>query len=105
MKFLFSDRLCVLCRQHDAKFKFHGKVKRDKDHNICHRCYRSLIDRNQARLITEIHRGPLVIFELSSFFRQALEQPGLRNLGSRYDCRKNLDRSREISFDAQERTA
>lgn len=81
MKFpaALSTRLCVLCRQHGAKFTFRGRVKRDKDHNVCHRCYRSMSDRNRARLIAATRRGPVVVYEVSSFYRQALEQPAIRS--------------------------
>jgi hypothetical protein len=84
MKFLdvLSDRLCVLCRHYDAKFTFRGRVKRDKDHNLCHRCYRSLSDRHRARCIADIRHGRVVVYEGSTFFRQALEQPPAKNLRS-----------------------
>ncbi len=51
MKFsiFLAGRLCVLCKQHEAKFIFRGRVKRDRHHNVCHRCYRSLQDSNAAR--------------------------------------------------------
>lgn len=54
MKFsiAFSRRLCALCKQHDAKFTFRGRVKRDKGHDVCHRCYRSLRDKNEARRVS-----------------------------------------------------
>lgn len=77
MKFpaALSTRLCVLCKQHDAKFTFKGRVKRDKDHNICHRCYRSFSDRHRAQRIVGTRSTPIVVYELTSFYRQALEQP------------------------------
>jgi hypothetical protein len=80
MKFpaALSARLCILCSRHPAKFTFRGRVKRDKDHDLCHRCYRSWSDRNHARRIADTHRSPIVVYELSSFFRQALEQPAMR---------------------------
>lgn len=68
------DRLCVLCRERDAKFTFRGRVKRDKDHNLCHRCYRSLWDRNVAHGIA-LTRPRLFDLAASVFFRQLLEQP------------------------------
>ena len=81
MKFAaaFSRRLCTLCKQHDAKFTFRGRVKRDKEHDVCHRCYRSLRDRNSARQLSTGRRQGALRFETSSYFyRQLLEQPWTR---------------------------
>ncbi len=78
MKFAgaLSRRLCALCKQHDAKFTFRGQVKRDKEHDVCHRCYRSLRDRNAARQLSTGSRRRAAGFETSSYFYpQLLEQP------------------------------
>jgi hypothetical protein len=78
MKFTatISSRLCVLCKQHDAKFTFRGRVQRDRQHEICHRCYRSLRDRNAAMQLPRVSHPRSVSFETSSyFFRQLLQQP------------------------------
>jgi hypothetical protein len=83
MKFAvaFSSRLCALCKQHDANFTFRGQVKRDKQYDVCHRCYRSLRDRNAARHLSTGFRQAEVAFETSSYFyRQLLEQPWARKV-------------------------
>ena len=78
MKFppVLSSRSCVLCKQHDAKFAFQGKVRRDRQHDICQRCYRSLRDRNTAMQLSKTSQPRAMSFETSSyFFRQLLQQP------------------------------
>lgn len=40
--------LCVLCNKRPALFKYKGEVKRDRDHNVCLQCFRSIRDHNQA---------------------------------------------------------
>jgi len=78
MKFLkaASSRLCVRCLDHPAKFKFRGRVKRDKDHVLCPRCYRSLTDMCRARRIASERPRRVFAYESTPhFFRQALEQP------------------------------
>jgi hypothetical protein len=80
MKFLkaVTGKVCIRCQEHPAKFRFRGQVKRDKDHTLCPRCYRSLADRCHAqRVATE---GPSRVFtyeSTASFFRQTLEQPAV----------------------------
>lgn len=51
MKHLRKDGLCVLCETRPALFKYRGKVKRDKHHNVCLQCFRSLDDRNRTRYV------------------------------------------------------
>jgi hypothetical protein len=84
MKFAgtISQRLCALCKQHHAKFTFRGRVKRDKEHDVCHRCYRSLRDRNAARQLSARSNRRAAGFEASSYFYgQLLEQPWIRKVG------------------------
>ena len=69
---LYSHKLCTLCQRHNAKFTFRGRVKRDKDHDVCHRCYRSLSDKNRARSVPAIRPYSTFPYEGTSFFRQAL---------------------------------
>jgi hypothetical protein len=78
MKFLkaASSRLCIRCHEHPAKFRFRGRVKRDKDHTLCPRCHRSLADICRAwRVATEMPSRVFAYQSTTSFFRQALEQP------------------------------
>lgn len=42
-------RLCVQCKQRPALFKYHGKIKADKTHTLCQRCFRDL--KNSLRLV------------------------------------------------------
>jgi hypothetical protein len=75
---LYSHKLCTLCQRHHAKFTFRGRVKRDKDHDVCHRCYRSLRDKNRARSILLIRPYSIFPCEGTSFFRQALGKATLK---------------------------
>jgi hypothetical protein len=38
-------RLCAACRERKALFQYRGRVKRDRDHDLCPQCYRALINR------------------------------------------------------------
>lgn len=81
MKFqdFLTKRLCRICRHRNAKFTFRGHVKRDRQHDICHKCYRGLRDRNVARQLSGTINPQLLSLEMSSYFyRQTLEQPGTR---------------------------
>jgi hypothetical protein len=86
MKFLKAvpSRLCIRCQEHPAKFRFRGRVKRDKDHTLCPRCHRSLADRCHAqRVATERPTRVFAYESTASFFRQTLEQPAIEKLGCR----------------------
>jgi hypothetical protein len=50
MKFV-KDRknLCLEYGTHRALFRFRGKVKRDKEHTLCFRCFHSVSDAWRAR--------------------------------------------------------
>jgi hypothetical protein len=48
VKFTHKDRQCRLCHSRPAKFRFQGKVKRDKDHELCFQCFRSVTSSNRA---------------------------------------------------------
>jgi hypothetical protein len=37
-------RICLECRQRRARFRFRGIVRADRDHTLCFRCYRSLLN-------------------------------------------------------------
>jgi hypothetical protein len=43
-------RLCQICHQRPARFRFRGKVKRDADHDICFQCYRRVITQAKAAI-------------------------------------------------------
>lgn len=40
-------RLCRVCGKHPARFCFRGVVKRDRQHDLCFHCWRSM--RNQIK--------------------------------------------------------
>jgi len=45
-------RACRGCGQRRAKFRFRRVVKADRFHELCFRCYRSLVDGQRARRLT-----------------------------------------------------
>lgn len=47
-----SRKLCVSCQQRRSLFRFRGVVKRDDDHTLCFRCFRSLRDSVRARMLS-----------------------------------------------------
>jgi len=47
-----QDRcLCSLCHVNRALFRIHGHWRRDRDHDLCPRCFRSQRDRLRAQLL------------------------------------------------------
>ena len=49
MKFVKDQKkLCLECGTHRALFRFRNKVKRDKNHTLCFRCFHSLSDSYRA---------------------------------------------------------
>ncbi|MEN3339933.1 MAG: hypothetical protein V7647_3609 [Acidobacteriota bacterium] len=42
------SRLCIECREQQARFKFRGRVRADRDHTLCFRCFRAEVDRQRA---------------------------------------------------------
>jgi len=78
MKFhkALSSKLCIRCHERPAKFRFRGRVKRDRDHTLCPRCHRSLADMCHAQRVAIQRPSRVFPYESSpNFFRQALEQP------------------------------
>ena len=43
-----SKRTCLGCQKRAAKFCFRGRVKADRDHNLCRQCYQAIRDRNRT---------------------------------------------------------
>lgn len=85
MKFhpFLTKRLCKLCGRRPAKFTFRGRVKRDRQHDICHRCYKTLRDRNAARMLPTAANWLRLSFETSPYFyRQLLHQPPVHVVGT-----------------------
>lgn len=49
MKFLIQKRaLCQRCGVKPALYKYNGKVRADKEHDLCFRCYR--IEREKIKV-------------------------------------------------------
>lgn len=46
--------LCAGCKQQPARFQYRGRVRADRDHNLCFRCYRAEVDRLRARRLTGV---------------------------------------------------
>jgi len=44
-----SKRICLGCQKRAATFCFRGRVKADRDHNLCRQCYQSIRDRHRTR--------------------------------------------------------
>jgi hypothetical protein len=42
-------RLCVACLERNARFRYRGEVRADRDHTLCFECYRGEINRARAR--------------------------------------------------------
>jgi hypothetical protein len=49
------DRLprhtCRACEAHPAKFRYHGEVRADRDHELCFRCFRAVVDSLRVRMV------------------------------------------------------
>jgi hypothetical protein len=48
-----ARKLCTACHQHRSLFRYRGRVRFDSAHDLCFRCYRSVIDRLSATLLAE----------------------------------------------------
>ncbi len=46
-----ARKACRRCGVHPAVFLRKGEVRRDREHVLCPRCWRSELDRNLARLL------------------------------------------------------
>lgn len=47
-----SPHECAGCRSRRARFRYRGEVRADHDHNLCFKCFRSLVDRLRARRLS-----------------------------------------------------
>ena len=48
-----SRHLCLGCRSQRARFRYRGRVRADRDHTLCFRCYRSMCNRLRAERMVE----------------------------------------------------
>jgi hypothetical protein len=42
-------RACLECRMQPARFRYRGRVRADRDHTLCFRCFRSEAQRQRAK--------------------------------------------------------
>ena len=49
---------CLGCFVTRARFRFRGRVRADRDHHLCFRCYRAEVDRQRARRLAATARRP-----------------------------------------------
>jgi len=46
-----ANKICAHCHRHRALFRYRGQVRFDHDHDLCFRCFRSVMDRVSALLL------------------------------------------------------
>jgi hypothetical protein len=39
---------CRSCQAHPARFRYRGEVRADRDHELCFRCFRAVVNRIRA---------------------------------------------------------
>ena len=44
---------CRGCVSHPARFRYRGEVRADRDHELCFRCFRAMVDHLRARALAE----------------------------------------------------
>ncbi len=44
-----SRYTCSGCGDRPARFRYHGEVRADRDHNLCFQCFRAEHDRQRLR--------------------------------------------------------
>ncbi len=49
-----SRHLCAGCKEQPARFQFRGRVRADRDHNLCFRCFRAEVNRLRARRLVAV---------------------------------------------------
>ena len=42
------DDRCKSCQARPASFRYRGRVRRDRDHDLCQQCWRALMNRSKA---------------------------------------------------------
>ncbi len=53
---------CRVCGHRHARFQYRGVVKWDRFHELCFRCYRSIVDAERARRLTGAGHARLPAF-------------------------------------------
>jgi hypothetical protein len=44
-----ARQACRNCQAHRARFRYRGRVRADRDHTLCFRCFRAEVNRLRAR--------------------------------------------------------
>lgn len=44
---------CRGCQAHPARFRYRGEVRADRDHELCFRCFRAVINQLRAKALAE----------------------------------------------------
>jgi len=57
-------RNCQSCQGREARFRYRGEVRADRDHTLCFECYRSERDRRRAQRLLEFERLEAVLAPL-----------------------------------------
>ena len=46
-------QLCARCGKHPATFRYHGKVRRDRQHDLCQQCFRALENHRRVEAMSD----------------------------------------------------
>ena len=49
-----TRHLCAGCKGQPARFQYRGRVRADRDHNLCFRCFRAEVNRLRARRLVAV---------------------------------------------------
>ena len=64
-KSFLSKKICIDCQDRQARFRYRGVVKWDKDHKLCFACYRA--QANRFREVIRAEQSARITNTLSSF--------------------------------------
>ena len=71
--------VCLECHTHRARFQYRKRVRADRNHTLCFRCFRAQIERTRARLFSGTSRPAPPKMELA----QPVKHPRARDLFAR----------------------
>ncbi len=52
----FRRKICKICQKKYARFQYRGQIKWDRKHDLCFRCWRSMLDAMTFQMNAP-HRG------------------------------------------------
>lgn len=72
-------RVCAACRVHAALFQYRGRVRADRDHTLCFRCFRAEVERLRARKLAapadaRVWESPTAVLKSSTSACMAVER-------------------------------